>query len=923
MKRILLKLLIVGALLATSCWRTEASGTWSHLTNPAPVGFSNCLLLSDGTLICAHSGSTCYRLTPDSHGSYANGTWSQIASMNNTRLFYASQVLTDGRVYVAGGEYGTGKGLAETYNPLTNVWTLTSPGPFSVISDAISALLPNGDVLQSNSQSSAAIYHPTTNTWSLAATPGDQNEADWVKLPDDSILTIIAYGRNTQRYIPSQDKWVSEPSVPVDMFNGQGELGSGHLLPNGKVFWLGGTGNTVIYTPTGNTNPGSWVTGPVLPNGDGANDAPAAMMANGRILCAFADSTTSFGTKTFFYEYDYATNNFTQIPDPNHTADLSDPIATYNTSMIDLPDGSVFYCGANSKSYIYTPDGSQLTTGKPVITSVTQNADGSYHLTGTGLTGLSEGAKYGDDKQMNTNYPIVHLTDNTTGKVYYARTYNWTSTGVMTGSTVITTEFTLPAGLPQDPYSLVVSANGLASAPVAFSATVNTVATPTFSPPAGTYASGQAVTISTSTSGASIRYTTDDSLPSETNGTLYSGPVSIITTTTLRAIAYETGIIDSGVASGLYTIGSGSITVSSGNGFDNTPMSSSQSGTFTATFDASPSLSPSNTVIALSKGAQTAYPGLACIARFNTAGNIDAYNGTAYQAASVIPYSKALTYHFRMVVNVPANTYSVYVTPPGGSELTVGLNDKFRTAVTSLDTWTIDVNATPGGSVNVSNHSVSGTGGTVAAPSFSPGAGTYTTAQTVLINDSTSGASIRYTTDGSTPSETAGTLYTGSISIGTTTTLKAIGYETGMMDSTVFSATYTISSLPPPPVISSAGTASGTVGAAFSYQITASHSPTSYGATGLPAGLSVDSSTGLISGTPDATGTSSVTLGATNAGGTGNQTLTLTVAPGTTYTNLWDLAGAADFNADGNSDLIWQSTSGQRALWLMNGTTYS
>jgi hypothetical protein len=911
MKTVLMKLIVVVALLAASCWRAEASGTWSPLTNPAPAAFSNCLLLSDGTLIGADGGSSWYRLTPDSHGSYANGTWSQIAPMNDTRLYYAAQVLTDGRVYVAGGEDGTGHGNSETYNPLTNVWTLTSPGPFSVISDAISALLPNGDVLQSDSQSSAAIYHPTTDTWSPAATPGDQNEADWVKLPDDSILTIIAYGRNTQRYIPSQNTWVSEPSVPVDMYNNQMELGSSHLLPNGKVFWLGGTGNTVIYTPTGNTNPGSWVTGPVIPNGDGANDAPAAMMANGKILCAFSDSTTSFGSETFFYEYDYTTNSFTQIPDPNHTANLSDPIETFATSMLDLPDGSVFYCGANGKSYIYTPDGTQLTAGKPVITSVTKNADGSYHLIGTGLNGLSEGAKYGDDKQMNTNYPIVHLTDNTTGNVYYARTDNWTSTGVRTGSKVIATEFTLPAGLPPDPYSLVVSANGLASDPGAF---FLSVAAPAFSPPAGTYTSAQTVTITSATSGAMIAYTTDGSTPTEVGGTVTNGialsnggSVSIGTTTTLQAIAFETGFADSSVTPGNYTIG---VTLSSSNGFYNIAMASSQSGTFTVTFDASPSLSPSNTVIALSKGAQTAYTGLACIARFNTSGDIDAYNGTAYQAASVIPYSKALTYHFRLVVNVPANTYSVYVTPPGGSELTVGLNYKFRNAVTSLDTWTIDVNATPGGSVTESNLSVSGSGGTVAAPSFSPGAGTYSTAQTVLINDTTSGATIRYTTDGvTTPTETVGTLYTGSISISTTTKLEAIAYETGMTDSTVTSGQYTIS---PPQVAAptfspGAGTYTSaqtvtistmTSGASIRYTTDGVTTPTETVGTLYSGSVSISATTKLEAiayktGMTDSTvtiGQYTITSNRTLTGSSGNgfHALALTAAQAGTFTATFD-----------------------------------
>jgi lysophospholipase L1-like esterase/fibronectin type 3 domain-containing protein len=82
------------------------------------------------------------------------------------------------------------------------------------------------------------------------------------------------------------------------------------------------------------------------------------------------------------------------------------------------------------------------------------------------------------------------------------------------------------------------------------------------------------------------------------------------------------------------------------------------------------------------------------------------------------------------------------------------------------------------------------------------------------------------------------------------------------------------------PSITSATTASGTVGSAFSYQITAANSPTSYSATGLPAGLNINTATGAISGTPTTAGTSTITLGATNANGTGNATLTLTVSAG-------------------------------------------
>ena len=81
------------------------------------------------------------------------------------------------------------------------------------------------------------------------------------------------------------------------------------------------------------------------------------------------------------------------------------------------------------------------------------------------------------------------------------------------------------------------------------------------------------------------------------------------------------------------------------------------------------------------------------------------------------------------------------------------------------------------------------------------------------------------------------------------------------------------------PVITSATTASGTVGKTFSYQTAATNTPTSYAATGLPAGLTLSSTTGLISGTPTASGTYSVTLSATNKSGTAKTTLTLTSLP--------------------------------------------
>ena len=82
--------------------------------------------------------------------------------------------------------------------------------------------------------------------------------------------------------------------------------------------------------------------------------------------------------------------------------------------------------------------------------------------------------------------------------------------------------------------------------------------------------------------------------------------------------------------------------------------------------------------------------------------------------------------------------------------------------------------------------------GTVAAPTFSPPAGTYTSAQSVTIATATSGATIRYTTDGTSPTATQGTLYTGAITVATTTSLRAIAYQSSRAASAVTSATYTL-----------------------------------------------------------------------------------------------------------------------------------
>jgi len=81
---------------------------------------------------------------------------------------------------------------------------------------------------------------------------------------------------------------------------------------------------------------------------------------------------------------------------------------------------------------------------------------------------------------------------------------------------------------------------------------------------------------------------------------------------------------------------------------------------------------------------------------------------------------------------------------------------------------------------------------TVAAPTFTPAAGVYTSAQSVAMATTTEGAEIRYTTDGTDPSATSGTVYAGSVPVAVTTTLKAVAVKKDMSDSAVVGGVYTI-----------------------------------------------------------------------------------------------------------------------------------
>jgi hypothetical protein len=293
--------------------------------------------------------------------------------------------------------------------------------------------------------------------------------------------------------------------------------------------------------------------------------------------------------------------------------------------------------------------------------------------------------------------------------------------------------------------------------------------------------SGPTVAISAATSGASIRYTTDGSTPTSTSGTLYTSPLTISATTTLKAIAYKSGMNDSAVSTGVYTISDGE-SVGSNIALNKPASASSSLSTgFGPNFGNDGITSDGSGWSSASAAAADWWQ-----VDLGSAFNINRVELVSRQNADQ-PETRR-NYEVRASNSADMSNYVVLATTGA-------------TAFAHQGTWSAAVSNS--GSYRylrvaktIPEYSFFAEFrayvGAVAAPTFNTATGTYASAQSVTISSTTSGATIRYTTDGSTPSATVGTVYTSPVNIASTATLKAIAYKSGMTDSAVTTGDYII-----------------------------------------------------------------------------------------------------------------------------------
>jgi hypothetical protein len=224
------------------------------------------------------------------------------------------------------------------------------------------------------------------------------------------------------------------------------------------VFAIGGTSNTNIY----NSTTGVWSAGPTFTGGLGVDDGPAAILPDGNVLVDAAPISPCYASGSKFYEF----NGTTMTPVSSPSGASSNP--SYTGRMLVLPTGQILFTDGTKTVQLYTAAGTYQAAWQPTITSVASTLTaGSTNntISGTQFNGLSQGAMYGDDAQMATNYPIIRIENPTTKDIYYCTTHNHSTMGVATGATIVSTEFDIPATVPAGTSELFVVANGIPSKP--------------------------------------------------------------------------------------------------------------------------------------------------------------------------------------------------------------------------------------------------------------------------------------------------------------------------------------------------------------------------------------------------------------------------------------------------------------------------
>jgi hypothetical protein len=416
-------------------------------------------------------------------------------------------------VIFVGGEYnGPDYDVEETnlgaiYDPVVDAWTpIAGPpfftnlfsippydfGPPNAVGDAPSVVLEDGTFMLGQGAlagAQTALLDAKTLTWTQTGLDkvGNQTKYDfnseegWTLLPDGKVLTIDVYVNfnnpnfpppipyppypsnpvNSELYDPKTGTWSTAGTTKVALTDPlDTEMGPAVLRPDGTVFAVGSNGNTAIY----DTHTHTWSIGPRLPYVPslgqlGAQDGAGALLPNGNVLFSAGPTIPVYANSLYFFEFD-GKNLIEQPTVPNASI-----LSAYSANFLVLPTGQIMATFGNTDVEIYTAgDTSYNPDWAPKIDNAPKEVSRrkTYKICGIRFNGMSQGAMYGDDYQSATNYPLVRITNEDTGHVFYCRTHDHSYMGVASDKHVHT-YFDVPYNIELGKSKIEVVANGIPS----------------------------------------------------------------------------------------------------------------------------------------------------------------------------------------------------------------------------------------------------------------------------------------------------------------------------------------------------------------------------------------------------------------------------------------------------------------------------
>ncbi|MFZ0584165.1 MAG: kelch repeat-containing protein [Candidatus Acidiferrales bacterium] len=396
------------------------------------------------------------------------------------------------------------------YDPASNAWSPSGTKIYPDQSDeegwtrTSEGTIVNYDLFQSIATDGryAEKYNPKTGLWS-SISPSDGTAGGTIpqlssvnlgyelgpalRLQDGRVM-VIGANQHTALYHPIGNNWSPGPDIRGTLNGIASPFGAddapGAILPNGHVIFAADAGASA-FTSSGNIATGSsvithipstailqvfWsVSGTGIPGGSYilSVDSPSQVTISNPATQTTAGDAISWGgtfsNPTELFEFDPVMNTIHQItsalPDGNLPFEGS-----YPTRMLILPTGQLLFSDSSSQLWIYTSDDQPNPFVRPFITKINYQGQGMFRLSGLQLDGQSAGAAYGDDDQMDSNYPIVRMVDEH-GNVLYARTSNWSKVAVGAEAGIETVDFTPNPEITPGKYELIVSGAGISSFP--------------------------------------------------------------------------------------------------------------------------------------------------------------------------------------------------------------------------------------------------------------------------------------------------------------------------------------------------------------------------------------------------------------------------------------------------------------------------